>query len=624
MQKRTLTITIILLLLISCLAIFGYVPAVHATSVTLHPTGDGTLSQCRIYPASPTSHYDKVDEETPNDATDYVNAGGYEGETLQDSYTKPPCGIPAGSTINSVIIYTRIYTPKVDLTYGWVKSLLRSGSTNYLGAFYQAAAWATKSDTYALSPFTGVSWTITEIDAMQIGQQCSSVTTPYENVANAYCSTVWIVVDYTPPVAGNNYVVDTAFSSSVSFSKSVKTAFQVTSSFSPSISYANLLSRMFNLVTSFSSTNAFGTNMFGVTIDYFDESHYTGVYQLDEFYPNGDNSALSQSFTTLATPYNITSVKFFLAKYGNPTGMAHAALYAHSGTYGVSSIPTGSPLATSGDFDVSTLQAPVDIDLYTFTFNSSQQYQMAANTHYAIVYQNPTSGVMNSTNYIDVGCGSGHSGNLALYFGSYSYWNVETQDMIFYVYGTSDKTLLINVAYHLLFSFVSNTAFLLSVLSSAVARYIIDLVFSSASAFVTIVNTAFKITSGFSSNPILSTLLNSAFHVDSSFVTSTSISALLQAAYQIAAGFSTSSSFLLDVLYTHIGLQYIVDLTFTSVSSFVAFLNSAFNVNTDFFTSVSFMIPAWLAGHLLTYIVIGIVAMILVAFAFVITRRIRL
>src|SRR5690348_15362400 len=44
-----------------------------------------------------------------------------------------------------------------------------------------------------------------------------------------------------------------------------------------------------------------------------------------------------------------------LSKTGVPTGNVVACIYAHSGTYGTSSVPTGSPLATSDPLDVSTL-----------------------------------------------------------------------------------------------------------------------------------------------------------------------------------------------------------------------------------------------------------------------------
>ena len=150
-------------------------------------------------------------------------------------------------------------------------------------------------------------------------------------------------------------------------------------------------------------------------------------------------SEVGQSFTSLSTPYNILSVKFYLCKVGSPTGMAHAVLYAHSGIYGTFSAPTGSPLATSENFDVSTLPSYPTLQLETFTFNTSQQYTLAASTYYCIDFQNPTSGTINSTNYILFGydgTSPTHSGN---YFENWSsgWHSYDSRDAIFYVYGLS-------------------------------------------------------------------------------------------------------------------------------------------------------------------------------------------
>ena len=191
------------------------------TTVTIHPASDGSLLQCYIYPASPTTHFDKVDEVTPNDATDYVRANYSQGETDDDCYHISLPGELVGTTINSVTIYIRIWTPKEANTYGHVHSLLRSAAVNYLGASKQSAAWGTASDTYALSPFTGVAWTVAEIANMQIGQECTSADTTLETVAQAYCSTTWIDVDYT---AGGATYTKTFTSDSHLLKRQTKTA----------------------------------------------------------------------------------------------------------------------------------------------------------------------------------------------------------------------------------------------------------------------------------------------------------------------------------------------------------------------------------------------------------------
>ena len=81
--------------------------------------------------------------------------------------------------------------------------------------------------------------------------------------------------------------------------------------------------------------------------DWHTEGHYNA---LADIYAGG-NPAVGQSFTGNGLILN--SAEFYLKKKGSPTGNAVVKIYAHSGTYGTSSVPTGSALATSDNFDVS-------------------------------------------------------------------------------------------------------------------------------------------------------------------------------------------------------------------------------------------------------------------------------
>lgn len=65
------------------------------------------------------------------------------------------------------------------------------------------------------------------------------------------------------------------------------------------------------------------------------------------------NNGFGQSFTGDGS--DTDTVFFALAKQGSPTGNAVAKVYAHSGTFGTSSIPTGAALATSNNLDVASL-----------------------------------------------------------------------------------------------------------------------------------------------------------------------------------------------------------------------------------------------------------------------------
>jgi len=181
-------------------------------------------------------------------------------------------------------------------------------------------------------------------------------------------------------------------------------------------------------------------------VDSYSEANRSADASIGALHPSssGTQSARGNSFTC-GTTCKITSAKFYLKKVGSPTGNAHAVLYAHTGTYGTNSKPTGSPLATSEDFDVSTLTA--SYQLITFTFTGAQQYEMQASTYYCIVYENPTAGTMGGGNSVFFGSDNTsptHDGN-ACYFWFSAWQSSSTRDSIFYVYGETAPPPLVEV-----------------------------------------------------------------------------------------------------------------------------------------------------------------------------------
>lgn len=170
-------------------------------------------------------------------------------------------------------------------------------------------------------------------------------------------------------------------------------------------------------------------------IDSYSEANYDENVNLTDHHPSPDAwSAGGQSFTGQAK--KLTSVKFYVGKSGSPTGYSRAVLYAHSGTFGTSSVPTGEALATSDDFDVSTLGV---MALVTFTFTGAQQYVMSADTYYCIIYENPAENgsTIDGSNYVifaQDGSSPTHGGNRIVY-ASGNYYPESSRDSPFYVYG---------------------------------------------------------------------------------------------------------------------------------------------------------------------------------------------
>ncbi len=146
-------------------------------------------------------------------------------------------------------------------------------------------------------------------------------------------------------------------------------------------------------------------------------------------------SAAFQCFKNLSFKYKIIEAKFSLKKTGSPTGMGHAVLYGMGGTYGVDGKPTGSALATSDDFDVSTLTGVNQT--ITFTFSGAQQYVMQPDAYYCIAFLNPTAGTIDGGNYVHFAFDDTVTHSLKI-FGDYAngVWTSYLNDTaLFYVYG---------------------------------------------------------------------------------------------------------------------------------------------------------------------------------------------
>lgn len=156
-------------------------------------------------------------------------------------------------------------------------------------------------------------------------------------------------------------------------------------------------------------------------------------------YDYGNYYSVGQSFKNNVASTKLDSVKFYMKKSGSPTGNIVAQVYNHTGTYGTSSLPTGSALATSDNVDVSTIGT--SLSLINFNFSGVNRITLSKDSIYVVVYQY---GNGNSTNFV-VFYGDNtsptHSGNLVKKTGSGSAWAYDAAvDSIFYVFGESPIT----------------------------------------------------------------------------------------------------------------------------------------------------------------------------------------
>jgi hypothetical protein len=130
---------------------------------------------------------------------------------------------------------------------------------------------------------------------------------------------------------------------------------------------------------------------------------------------NGTITRQAQSFSNGVVAQNLTRVHARLKKVGAPTGNLTATVYAHSGTFGTSSVGTGAAIATSVNFDVSKLTT----SYLEYEIAFTTQLTMAASTNYIISFDYSVGDV---SNYVHVeGDSTGtHAGNKAEFAGSWT------------------------------------------------------------------------------------------------------------------------------------------------------------------------------------------------------------
>jgi len=170
--------------------------------------------------------------------------------------------------------------------------------------------------------------------------------------------------------------------------------------------------------------------------DSYSEANNDGARTLTDLHPSadGDVSAIYQSFNATTPDATLDSVKFFLKKYGAPVAQVTAYIYDHSGTYGVSSVPTGAALATSNSYQVSALTT-TDYQLITFTFSGANRIILTQGVKYVVSLQVSQTTTLTGSHYVLVardGSTPTHPGNSG-YFANSGWADYPNHDMIFYV-----------------------------------------------------------------------------------------------------------------------------------------------------------------------------------------------
>jgi len=359
--------------------------------LTIRPDGDSGSQALLIYPASPTTHYDKVDEVSV-DYADYVYKQSY--NWAYDRYTLSDHTSEQGD-ISSVTVKAIMKEAGGDALY---KLGVRIGTTDYLQAQQNlTTSWALYSYQLNTNPATSVAWTWTDID--NLIAVLSFWTT---SGIDSYCAQLWVEVAYTPapitlspsgisqPIAigepevqqsAAQTVIPSGIAQQVAIGQPALTYPQdiAPSGIEQAIACGTPQLNLTLQTQGTLQTIAIGTPLITqpqLYESYAEESAYQNVY---------NNYWLCQTFTP-ASSHKITSVKLKLCRVGSP-GTGTVSIKATD----VDGKPTGGDLC-SGTIDGNSL--PESPEKLGFSLGAGTNLQ--AGTKYAIVFRFPSG---NSSNY---------------------------------------------------------------------------------------------------------------------------------------------------------------------------------------------------------------------------------
>lgn len=184
------------MLCLGVIGVSGLLPGdAGAATEVLRPNAAGDYTNLPSQFPDSDEHWDKVDEEVPDDASTYVR--DYQGTQHKDAYNLTDTSIPAGSTINSVTVYFRCRQEWAGTT-DYCQPFLRLGTDETSGTEQITTTdWVTYSE--ALARPGGGSWSVSDLNNLQvvIGLRNGFTASWVE------CTQVYVEFDYSLPPTGS-------------------------------------------------------------------------------------------------------------------------------------------------------------------------------------------------------------------------------------------------------------------------------------------------------------------------------------------------------------------------------------------------------------------------------------
>lgn len=163
--------------IVSSVCIPPFVPPVQANpdvqTAIYYPSGDGSYTQFGyLYPSSPSTHYDKVDE-TPNDGDSTYIATGDSSLYKIDSFTFTHD--LSGVTIHNITVVITVRSTHSSYK-GYAYQALIIDGTVYTSSTYVRpdASYIEYSYTWTVNPATGEAWQLSDLNNLEFGIKAKS------------------------------------------------------------------------------------------------------------------------------------------------------------------------------------------------------------------------------------------------------------------------------------------------------------------------------------------------------------------------------------------------------------------------------------------------------------------
>jgi hypothetical protein len=162
-------------------------PAPIPSIEILRPNADGDVIELFNRASTQIANWSYVDEAIADDDVSFVYSPSG-GSPLMDLYNLPAHS--GTGTISGITVHARVETGQAP--YDYLRLAIKTGGVIYYSDLFMTADYVYEAISYewVLNPFTGLAWTLGEIDALQIGVQLML------NSETTRCSQLYVEVEY--------------------------------------------------------------------------------------------------------------------------------------------------------------------------------------------------------------------------------------------------------------------------------------------------------------------------------------------------------------------------------------------------------------------------------------------